>query len=151
MQALAEPQDTEKSELFAAPVGTGVGRIRQLAPFHRSASGTPTSDELAALPTAVHARGPRHDTETSSLPRLRAGSGVGMTRQRIPSHRSASDTVLPRVLVRAPTAMHARAELQVTPKKPVAASPAGLIAAWIAHLLPFHRSTRVRTRPARLK
>jgi hypothetical protein len=39
-------QETPNRELTAAPRGLGVGRIRHVLPFHRSASGTPTPDAL---------------------------------------------------------------------------------------------------------
>jgi len=87
----------------------GVAWVRQVAPFHRSAS-VPASEP----PTAVQDEDDVHATpDKKACP---AGLGAGWTRQLLPSHRSAS--ALPgRPGVDPPTAVHAVGEVHDTPTK----------------------------------
>jgi hypothetical protein len=78
--------------LCSEPVGLGVRWMRQLRPFHRSASVTSLPEALTESPTAVHADGPLHATPLSTLTRAPAGFGVRWVCHRRPFHHSANVT-----------------------------------------------------------
>src|SRR5215470_16845599 len=81
-----------------------------------------------------------HDIPANPEPIDLAGAGVTWTRQLVPSHRSASGTLVPELSRLAPPAVHAFAEVQDTAKKPLSGRPSGLGAAWMRQLVPSHRS-----------
>src|SRR5215472_16365069 len=81
-----------------------------------------------------------HDIPANPEPIDPAGAGVTWTRQLVPSHRSASGTLVPELSRLAPPAVHAFAEVQDTAKNSATADPAGLGVAWTRQLLPSHRS-----------
>src|SRR6266536_3416652 len=56
-------QETPDRELTAAPRGLGVGWMRHVLPFHRSARVTPTPEALTYVPTAVHEVAPVQDSQ----------------------------------------------------------------------------------------
>jgi hypothetical protein len=88
VQATAEVHDTAARDPppGTAPVGRpGVGRIVQLTPFQRSASGPPRPD-----PTAMHDDGAVHATPFSSLPELPATAAALWSDQRLPSQPTAN-------------------------------------------------------------
>jgi hypothetical protein len=69
---------------------------------------------------------------------------VGTIRHFAPFQTSASvPTALPELSTRPPAAMQADDEVQATPDSPVNTGPDGLGVAWMAQLVPFHRSARV--------
>ena len=98
----------------------------------------------------MHAVAALQDTAASPVPTDRPGLGVAWTRQLVPFHRSASDTVAlpppeaPRppgvLIVVAPTAAHAAAAEHDTARNSLPVDPAGLGVAWMRHFLPFHAS-----------
>src|SRR5215510_14058599 len=81
-----------------------------------------------------------HDIPANPEPIDPAGAGVTWTRQLVPSHRSASGTLVPELSRLAPPAVHALAEVQDTAKNSATADPAGLGVAWTRQLVPSHRS-----------
>ena len=108
MQAVAALQDTAASPVPTDRPGLGVAWIRQLVPFHRSASDTvmlvppdaprPPGVPIVVAPTAVHAAAAaaaEQDTARNSLPVDPAGPGVAWMCQLVPFHASASSAVLP--------------------------------------------------------
>src|SRR6266581_1732499 len=105
VQAEGEVPDTPFRTLTCAPAGWGVRWIRQVVPFHRSASVTGTPELFTKTPTAVQAEGLAHDTPFRKLPRAPAGWGVRWIRQVVPFHRSASVTRTPELFTKTPTAM----------------------------------------------
>src|SRR5215469_13418102 len=119
MQALAELHDIPANTEPTEPIGAGVNWTRQLAPFHRSASGTNVSELLMLAPPAVQAVAEVQDTARNSLPAEPCGLAVAWMRQAVPFHRSASAVLVPWVSFWAPTAVQARAEVQETAKNPL--------------------------------
>src|SRR5512142_2120491 len=99
MQNDGDRHEMPPSPLNTAPVGAGIDWMRQVVPFHRSAS-TPESDS----PTARHADGDAQDTALREAP---GTVGIGWLLQRVPFHRRASADTTPRVGPAVPTAMHA--------------------------------------------
>jgi hypothetical protein len=105
VQAVAALQDTAASPVPTDRPGLGVAWIRQLVPFHRSASDTvmlvppdaprPPGVLIVVAPTAVHAAAAEQDTARNSLPVDPAGLGVACICQLVPFHASASSAVLP--------------------------------------------------------
>jgi hypothetical protein len=141
VHAEAEVQDTARRELNCAPEGLVVGWIRHALPFHRSAN-VPASEP----PTAVHAEVDVQATLMRKPPRAE-GLGVASIRHPVPSQRSANGTDTPELLTRWPTPMHAEGDEQDTPNSALSLAPAGLAAAWVAHLPPTRCSTRGTTTP----
>src|SRR5215470_9899146 len=113
-----------------------------VVPFHRSASAGPTGSPFlsTAAPTAVQAEAPVQATPESSAPRVPAGLGVGWMRQRVPFHRSAMVTQVPKALMAWATAVHAEAEVQATEFSRVACAPGRWGIGTTLHVVPFHRS-----------
>jgi hypothetical protein len=68
-------------------------------------------------------------------------------RHRAPFHRSARGADTPWLLTAWPTAVHADGDEQDTLNNALSLAPLGLGVAWMAHLLPSHRSARVTTTP----
>ena len=116
------------------PAGLGVAWMRQARPFHRSARVRP----FARPPTAAQADRDVHDTLFRAPPP--AGLGVAWMRQAWPFHRSARVTIVRDLLVVNPTATQAEREVQATLLRKLDAAPDGLGAAWMRHVVPFHRS-----------
>jgi len=131
MQAFGDVQATLARTAMEAPEGLGVGWMRHLTPFHRSARVRPPP----VWPTAVQAEAEVHDTPFS-VPPL-GGFCVASMRHRAPLRRSAS--VLP--LAVAPTAMHADLDAQYTLFS--TPPPGGLGIVWMRQALPFHCSANV--------
>jgi len=132
--------DTPPKLLPWDPEGLGVGWIRQVVPFHRSARVTKVPAPLLVWPTAVHDAGDVHET-----PEKPPGGrvGVGRMRHRVPFHRSAKNPPMSLGLEVPPTAMQDLAEVHATPNRPLAAAPARLGVAWMAHAVPFQCSANV--------
>ncbi|HEX9413772.1 MAG TPA: hypothetical protein VF916_09750 [Ktedonobacterales bacterium] len=121
------------------PGGLGVAWTCQEVPFQRSARVV-----TPELPTAVQADDDVHATPPRLLPCL-ADLGVGTIRHLLPFHRSASvPAALAELSNRPPTAMQAVRDVHATPPRTLAAVPDAFGVAWIRHLVPFHRSARVR-------
>ena len=76
-------QETPDRELTAAPRGLGVGWMRHVLPFHRSARVTPTPEALTYVPTAVHEAAPVQDCR-NSWPVGTRGFGLGVIDQPVP-------------------------------------------------------------------
>jgi len=131
MQASGDAQATLARTTMGAPEGLGVGWMRHLNPFHRSASVLPPP----VWPTAVQAEDEVHETPFR-MPPL-GGLGVARMRHRAPVRCSAS--VLPFAV--APTATHADLDVQNTLFR--APPPGGLGIGWMLQALPFHRSAKV--------
>src|SRR5215470_3747054 len=93
--------------------GLGVGWMVHLVPFHRSAR-VPAFD----VPTAVQAAADVQDTPFKKPPPC-GGLGVGWTVHLVPSHRSATAREVPAMVVLAPTAIQADADVQATPNRPL--------------------------------
>jgi len=119
--------------------------IDQLVPFHRSPSVVETPAPFA-YPTAVQALADVQDTAKRSLFVAPLGLGVVGMDQLVPFHVSASVTS-PAPALENPTAVQAVDEMHETPSSSLAVAPLGSGVVWIAQLVPFHRSTRVRSVP----
>src|SRR5215469_14824616 len=63
--------------------------------------------------------------------------------QRVPSHRSASDTNSPELFPYPPTALQLAADVQATPLRKLNCAPDGFGVGWMLHLVPFQRSAKV--------
>ncbi len=115
----------------------------QLVPFQRSAS-VPAAED----PTAVHADDDVQDTAFST-PSPWDGLGVAWMCQREPFQRSATAWVweVPALEMLVPTAVHADGAAHDTPRRKLAAIPAGLGVGRTCHDVPFHRSARVTPTP----
>jgi hypothetical protein len=131
MQADDEVQATPFRPLTFALAGFGVGWMRHVVPFHRSARVRP----FAVPPTAVQAEREVHETLLSVPPPV--GLGVGWMRQLVPFHRSARV----RPFAVPPTAVQAERDVHATllSEPP----PVGLRVGWMRQLVPFHRSAKV--------
>src|SRR5262249_3114528 len=140
VQAPVAAQDTARSSLPVAPAGLGVPWMRQRVPFHRSASITPEPPLAPSLPARLAPGAALPDVPHDRGRDEPAGAGVTWTRQLVPSHRSASGTLVPELPRLAPPAVHAFAEVQDTSKNSATADPAGLGVAWTRQLVPSHRS-----------
>src|SRR5215470_15559992 len=90
VQTVLAGQATAAKKISWPPPGLGVAWTRQVRPFHRSARvASPVRVGTRRPPTAVHADGEVHDTESRNHPPP-GGFGVGWMRHLLPSHRSAS-------------------------------------------------------------
>src|SRR5215470_11634707 len=118
--------------------------MRHLVPFHRSAK----VPEFEA-PTAVHAEDEVQATPNRAPPPA-TGLGVAWMRHLVPFHRTARGSEAPWLLTAWPTAVHAEGDVQDTLNSALNLAPRGLGVAWMAHLLPSHRSARVTVLPSRL-
>src|SRR5690242_5219467 len=117
--------------------------MAQRLPFHVSASAT-EPDLVKYWPTAKQRVAAGHDTADSSAPRRApAGTGVGWTRQRLPSQRSANGSSRWPVLKYSPTPVQARGDGQETAASPAETEPAGTGVGWIRQRLPSQRSASV--------
>jgi hypothetical protein len=134
--------DVQDTPLSVAPWdGLGVGWMVHLVPFHRSAR-VPAFDD----PTAVHADADVQDTPLRK-PSPWGGLGVSWMVHLVPFHRSATGRTAPVVVVLAPTAMQADADVQATPSRPLSAIPDGLGVGRMRQEVPFHRSARLTPMP----
>jgi hypothetical protein len=133
VQAAEEVQDTGPRKTICAPAGAGMGRILQVLPFHRSASGL----GCPGPPVAMQNDPVRHDTPPKTRPD--SPEGVGWTRQAVPFHRSARGTEMPAWLVVWPTAVHAEGDVHETMDN-IPGGSAGVCRR--LHRMPFHRSAR---------
>jgi hypothetical protein len=98
VQAEAEEQETPNNTPPPAG-GLGVAWIDHLVPSHLSATVMPVPERVNALPTATQAEADGQATAFSPLRGAPWGLGVDSRLQRVPSHRSARDTVVPNRLV----------------------------------------------------
>lgn len=137
----ADTQDTALRPLGPAPTGGRTCGV-QVAPFHRSATGTMRVPRVKS-PAAVHAPADVHETLDRNALLLPAGSRAACSFQLDPFQVSPKTPVL-----KLPTAVHALADAHDTPSNEMP-PPAGLTVRWIFQLLPFHRSASVREMPAR--
>jgi len=142
VQAEDAGQATLVRMMLWPPGGLGVGWMRQVAPFHRSAR-VPWSDP----PAARQAEGPVQDTPARDANWTPGGLGVGWMRQVAPFHRSARVCTIPAAECRSPMAVQAEGEVQDTPFRKLCTAPAGLGVGRMVHFLPFHRSARDRAGP----
>src|SRR6266513_165859 len=142
MQASGELQDNPLNPAPIAPAGPGTAWTLHVVPFHPSASGTAVWALLISLPPAVQTAAVGQDTARSSLASEPVGPSTAWMLQVAPFHRSASDVVVPVLLVCAPTAVQASAAEHDTAKNPLSGWPAGLGTAWMLQVAPFHRSAR---------
>jgi hypothetical protein len=76
VQAVAAEHDTARSSLASDPAGLGTAWIRQLVPFHRSASDVVVPVLPLCAPTAVQAFAAEHDTAKNPLSGWPAGPGT---------------------------------------------------------------------------
>jgi len=132
--------DTPPKLLPWDPEGLGVGWIRQVVPFHRSARVTKVPAPSVVWPTAVHDAGDVHET-----PEKPPGGrvGVGRMRHRVPFHRAARNPPMSLGLEVPPTATQDLGEVQATLNRPLAAAPTRLGVGWMAHRVPFQCSAKV--------
>src|SRR5215467_11505296 len=142
VHADGELHDTE-SRNHPPPGGSGVGRMRQVWPFHCSASVLVAGPEngFPCPPTARQDHRDRHETPIRLPPS--AGLGVGWMVQVWPFHRCAEVSEVPRLLLVFPTATHAEVDTQAAAFRLPAAAPGGLDTRWMLQVLPFHRSASV--------
>jgi hypothetical protein len=144
VQNEGEVQATPAKKLPGAPEGAGTGWICHCWPFHRSATSPVGKPELSKdVPTAMQNVRAVQETPKRAVPGAPAGLGVGWMVQFVPFHRSARVPVgLPKLSVRAPTAVQATDDMQDTAaRKP---PPAGAGVCWTRHRAPSHRSARGR-------
>jgi hypothetical protein len=140
VQNEGEVQDTPARKLPAAPVGVGTGRICHRVPSHRSATSPVGKPELSKdVPTAMQNVLAVQETPNRAVPGAPAGLGVGWMVQFVPFHCSARVAVgLPKLSVRAPTAVHAMADVHDTAAREP--PPAGFGVCWMRQVVPSHRS-----------
>ena len=77
VHADGDVQDTEPMKTPCAPAGAGMGRVFQVLPFHRSASGFGWGVLGPEPPLAIQNEAVGHDTPPKLLPRAPPGLGVG--------------------------------------------------------------------------
>jgi hypothetical protein len=144
MQAVRAGQATAGGEMSCAAGSSGVGWMRQVVPFHRTARMIPP-EGVNVNPTAVQAAGAGQASPVSWPP---GEAGMGWMRHLAPFHRSARvPTGFPALSVRPPTAVHDEADVHATPARKLPGDPEGLGVSWMRHLVPFHRSATVCTMP----
>jgi hypothetical protein len=140
VQNQGEVQDTPAKKLPAAPEGVGTGWSCHRVPSHRCATSPVGMPELSrVVPTAMQNVLAVQETPNRPVPGAPAGLGVGWMRQLVPFHNSARVPVgLPKLSVRAPTAVQATADMHDT----AAREPptAGLGVGWMRQVTPSHRS-----------
>jgi hypothetical protein len=98
VQAESEEQETP-NKIPPPAEGLGVAWMDHRVPFHRSARVMSVPDWVNELPTATQTEDDVQSTALSVLLGAPSGLGVGSALQRVPFHRSARVTVLPRRLV----------------------------------------------------
>lgn len=152
VHAVVALQETPKSELSATPepaLGSGVGWIDQLVPFHLSASVTPTVSTLPMPddPTAVHAVADVHDTASNTLCVAPLGFGVLWIVHTDPFQRSASVTGVPTLFHDSPTAVQLVGDRHETPNSSFDREPLGFAEGWVDHVEPFRACVNVRCWP----
>src|SRR5262249_54941687 len=142
VHADGEVHDTE-SRNHPPPGGLGVGWMRQVLPFHRSATvpGGISVTGLACHPTARH--DDRHGLPTPRWSPPPGGLGVGRMLQVWPFHRCARVSEVPRLLLVFPTATQAERDTQDAAFRLLAAAPGGLGVCWTRQEGPSHRSASV--------
>ena len=120
MHADGAVQETPDRELTAAPRGLGVGWIRHVLPFHRSARVTPTPEAPTYVPTAVHEVAPVQDSQ-NNWPVGTRGFGLGVIDQpapeafagaaRVPTRSTAASSKMDRFIANPPPAPPGRLTL----------------------------------------
>jgi hypothetical protein len=135
VHAVGDVQETAfKTDLGLAEVG--VGWMLQLLPFQRSVTVPAVGGEWPTVskpPTAKQALGDVHDTPFRPLLVARAGLGVGVMRQAVPSQSSASVPPVGVPPVDSPTAMQDEEDLHETPRSCAPRAPGGLTVDWRLH------------------
>jgi hypothetical protein len=142
VQEPEEEHDTPSKPAAPAPTGFGVVWTDQVAPFHRSASGSDPPLALAAPPTAVHAVAEVHDTPLRVDALAPTGTRVDWIAQVTPFHRSARG-VSSTALYVYPTAMHVVVREHDTLFRNDPLAPTGFGDDSSAQVTPFHRSAKV--------
>jgi hypothetical protein len=99
VHAEGEVHDTGPMRTPCAPAGAGMGRIVQVVPFQRSASGIGLGPVMPEPPMAMQNEPVGQDTPPKLLPCAPVGLGVGWTRQAVPFQCSAKVTKMPAPLV----------------------------------------------------
>src|SRR6266581_1825513 len=141
-QATADVQDTLARPPPARRLG--VGWMRHLAPFHRSARVWGMPERSLENPAAVQADGDGQATVFRGANWAPAGVGVAWMRHRLPFHRSARVLALGVKALEAPTAMQDEADMHATPDRtPPPCLGLGVGVGWMRHRVPSHRSAKV--------
>ena len=146
-QAECSVQATPVREANWALGGLGVGWMRQVAPFHRSARVRTIPAAECCSPMTVQAEGEVHDTPFRKFCTAFGGLGVDRMVHLFPFHRSAKERTGPdwdEVVKYAPAAMQAEGDVQDTPVRKLCTAPAGLGVGWMVQVEPFQRSARTR-------
>jgi hypothetical protein len=113
-----EVHATLLKKLPGAPVGIGTVCRCQRAPSHRSEkSPTGKPELLNAVPAAMHDDAVVQLTPNRAAAGAPAGTGVAWMLHRVPFHRSARGVEPGANGLAAPTAVHADADVQDTPKR----------------------------------
>jgi hypothetical protein len=113
-----EVHATPVKKLPGAPAGIGAFCRCQRAPSHRSEkSPTGKPELLNAVPAAMHDDADVQLTPNRAAPAAPAGLGVAWMLHRVPFHRSARVVAVGTNGLAAPTAVHADADVQDTPKR----------------------------------
>src|SRR5215471_246943 len=137
-------QDTPIKKLGSAPGKSGVFWISQVLPFQDSARLTGVLKPSAEGPAAMQNDGMGHETPENPLAEAWVRLGVGWMDHLVPSQCSARvATGVPVLSVGAPTAVQAETDVHDTAFRKLPCAPDGLGVAWMAHLVPFHRSAKV--------
>jgi hypothetical protein len=148
MQLAGLGQETPIKKLGSAPGRLGVFWIFQVVPFQDSARLTGVLKPLKEGPAAMQNEGTGQETPDNPLAEGWVRLGVGWMDHLVPSHRSARvPTGVPVLSVGAPTAVHAETDVHDTAFRKLGCAPDGLGVAWIAQVVPFHRSARVTSVP----
>jgi hypothetical protein len=120
--------------------------MRQVWPFHCSASVATVRDLLVVAPTAVQAEREAQATPLRELDAAPGGFGAAWVRQEAPADRS-TRTAGDWLVVEYPTAVQAAAEVQI---RPIRRLGPWLGVAWRCQAVPFQCSARVRKTPEAL-
>jgi hypothetical protein len=147
-------QETDVSTEFTADAGSGDAWTVHVEPFQLSTNVAvtelPPSFTGYALPTAVHASAPEHDTESNRESVAPDGDGAAFMLQAAPFHDSTNGRITSRPFEVSPTAMHSSDETQETAVSVFGWSPGGLGVVWMAHAAPLQSSAKVTSAPVLL-
>jgi hypothetical protein len=113
--------------------------MRQVPPFHSSASVATVRDLLVVAPTAMQAERVVHATPLRKLDAAPGGFGAACVRHVVPADRS-TRTAGDWLVLEYPTAVQAAAEAQA---RPIRKLGPWLGVAWRCQLAPFQCSARV--------
>src|SRR6185295_4317990 len=141
VQAVEEEQETAASELAVLPSGLGVEGIVHSVPFQVSArvvSEVRKTERM--LPAATQELAETQETPRRATCPSLAGAGLAVTDQVLPFQRSERAFGSP-PLEELPTAMQKISDVQEIASSTASVAPEGFGADWVAHSLPFQRST----------